>query len=95
MSAQDFGPDKLTQNEQALLTTFHCRCVVEGITEFSSDTFRKYELDRALYGDPIHAIGLLFCKAKHFRLIEEIGRKRSEIPSNHGREIRRYKWKEK
>ena len=92
MSAVTFQPEPLTPCERAVLTTFFCKLVTDGKTEFTSDDLRLYGLDKHLYGDPSHAIGLLFAKAKHYKLVEDTGRrKRSEILTNHSRENKVYR----
>lgn len=87
----DFEPEPLTRCERAVLTTLFCKLVGDAKTEFTSDDLRIYGLDKYLYGDPSKAIGLLFAKAKHFKLIVDTGkRKRSEILTNHSRENKVY-----
>lgn len=58
---------------------------------FSSDDFRRYQLDRFIR-DKQHGIGGFFAKMKHNGLIVECGYTRSTLASNHSHTIRLYKW---
>lgn len=92
MSQVSFVPEPLSPCERAVLTTLFCKLVVDNKLEFTSDDLRLYGLDKHLYGDPAHSIGLLFAKAKHYKQIEDTGRrKRSEILTNHARENKVYR----
>jgi hypothetical protein len=89
---QEFEFEPLNQNERAILHTLFCHLAVEGQTEFTSDDLRELGLDKMLYGDPSKAIGLLFAKAKHFKLIVDTDKRvPSKIESNHQREIKVYR----
>jgi len=58
-------------------------------TLFSSDTFRGMGYDKYVSR---HGIGYIFAALKKLGYAEEVGRTRSTIESNHGREIRLYQW---
>jgi len=75
-----------------LIKTFKTLCKVDGKTEFSSDDFRMYGLDRFLRGSSAHAIGGFFARLIHNRVIRQVGWKRSSLPSNRLRKIRVYEW---
>lgn len=90
MTLQQYEP--LTQQEQDLLRTFKTCLRLDSKTEFSSDDFRKYGLDRFMH-DTQHSIGGLFRKWLQLGLTEKIGYTRSTMVSNHYREIRLYRWK--
>jgi hypothetical protein len=51
-------------------------------------------LEKFLRGDLSHAVGLVFAKWVHHRLIREVGSVRSVIPSNHLRKISLYEFVE-
>jgi hypothetical protein len=86
---------KLTQLEHQLIQKLHCHLTVEMKTKFTSDDFRMLGLDRFVVGDPSKAIGLLFWKIKQNGIAEDTGeRTASIIPSNHGREIKVWKFLE-
>lgn len=59
----------------------------------SSDDFRNMSLDKDI--DHEHGIGGFFASLMKQDLIREVGRTRSKLPSNHGREIRVFRWSEK
>ena len=84
----------LTEKDRDLLRSFKRLLELDGKTEFSSDDFRMYGLDRFLK-DKAHGIGGLFAKWKHQRQIVDTGKtKRSVLPSNNLRRISVYKWKD-
>jgi len=86
-------PDKqFTDKEKDLVRTLHTLCTVDRLTTFSSDTFRMYGLDRFI-ADKAHGIGGFFAKIVANRLVEQVGWERSDLPSNHGRMVRVYRWK--
>jgi len=84
----------MTERDRFLYQKFRCHLVVEGKKQFSSDDFRACGLEKFLYGDLSHAIGLIFAKWVHNRLIREVGRTRSLIPSNHFHNIGLYEFVE-
>jgi hypothetical protein len=62
--------------------------------KFTSDDFRLLGLDRFLL-HPDKDVGILFWKMKENKIIEDTGeRTASIIPSNHGREIKVYRWRQ-
>jgi hypothetical protein len=83
---------RLTSEDEKTLKAFRTLLKLDGITEFSSDDFRRYQLDRFIV-DKVHGIGSFFSKLKHQKIAVECGQVRSQIASNHGRVIRVYKWK--
>lgn len=85
---------KLTPKEEDLLRTFRTLCRIDGRLTFSSDTFRMYGLDRFL-NDSQHGIGGLFAIWKKLGFIEKVGMTRSQIKSNHLREIKLYRFTDK
>jgi hypothetical protein len=82
----------LTSEDEKTLKAFRTLLKLDGITEFSSDDFRRYGLDRFIR-DTQHGIGSFFSKLKHEGLVVEVGSVRSTLASNHSRTIRVYKWK--
>ena len=82
----------LTIGDEKTLKAFRTLLKVDGIIEFSSDDFRRYQLDRFI-GDKVHGIGCFFAKLKHQGLVEEVGSVRSTLASNHSRVIRVYRWR--
>ncbi len=80
---------ELSLNEQDLAKHFLALCRMNRLSQFSSDDFRMYGLDRFMK-DPQHEVGSLFAKMQHARMIKPVGRKRSVLESNHIREIRVY-----
>ena len=91
LTAFDFA---MSTKDQDLLRSFRTLLKVDGKTEFTSDDFRMYGLDRFL-ADKQHSIGGLFAKWKHHKHIEDTGAtKRSVLPSNHMRRLSVYKMKE-
>ena len=82
----------LTPCEKAVMLEFHCRLITENRRKFTSDDLRRMELHKRLYGDCQHSIGLLFQKMVVEGFVREVGRARSVVESNHGREIRVYEW---
>jgi hypothetical protein len=94
MAQQQLEWHTLTRQDVELYTKFFVLCKRDGITEFTSDTFRNYNLHAQL-SDLQHGIGTLFAKWKWHRLIEEeSGRVRSQVESNHKRRISVFKFKE-
>jgi hypothetical protein len=81
----------LTDQDNKNLKAFRTLLGLDKITEFSSDDFRRYGLDRFIK-DPQHGVGSFFGKLKHQKLIVQCGYTRSQIASNHGRQIRLYQW---
>jgi len=82
----------LTHKDVTLYIQFYQLCKRDGKTQFTSDDFRNYGLHEQ-FNDTQHEIGILFAKLKWHRLIVEIGRKRSTIPSNHNRRNSVFKFK--
>ena len=82
---------KLNNLDKHLLITFRTLTAIDNNEAFSSDDFRFFGLDRYLL-DRQHGIGTFFAKLVKNEYVEEVGRKRSIIPTNHFREIRVYKW---
>ena len=78
--------------EHIVINRLRRYCEDEGLTEFSSDTFRLLNLQQFVTGS--HGIGGFFARLKHNKVVEEVGWVRSVIPSNHGRKIRVYEWTE-
>lgn len=85
---------RLSNYEKEILSAFRCRCVVEGVKEFSSDNFRGWGFDKALYGTTQHNVGLFFFKLVKLGIARKVGYKPSTIESNHLREIKVYSWVE-
>ena len=83
---------KLTSQDRFLYQKFRCHLVMEGKTQFSSDDFRAYRLHEFLFGDPSHAIGALFARWVHNKLIKKVGFVRSKVASNNLRVIRLYEF---
>jgi hypothetical protein len=52
-----------------------------------------YGLDRFI-GDKAHGIGGFFAKIVANDEVVQVGWERSALPSNHGRMVRKYRWKE-
>jgi hypothetical protein len=84
----------LTSKDEQTLKAFHALLKLDGITEFSSDNFRRYGLDRFIK-DPQHGVGCFFGKLVKNRLVEQVGYKPSDLASNHSRTIKTYRWTEK
>lgn len=81
---------QLTAKDHDLLRSFRTLLKIDEKTEFTSDDFRMYGLDRFLV-DKQHGIGGLFAKWKHAKRIKDTGAtKRSVLPSNHMRRIAVY-----
>jgi len=89
---QTLQAEPLTRSEQDILKTFHTCLQLDHKTRFTSDDFRRYGLDRFLFGEVRYAVGGFFHKLLKQRLIREVGRARSVMPTNHWREIRVYEW---
>jgi hypothetical protein len=81
----------LTAQDEKTLKAFRTLLSLDKIVEFSSDDFRRYGLDRFIR-DTQHGIGAFFAKLKHQGLAIQCGYVRSQLASNHGRQIRVYKW---
>lgn len=79
----------LTSEDNVLWSKFKALLAVDGKTQFSSDDFRDYKLDRYLY-EKQHGIGGFFARLLANGQVKEAGWKRSRIASNHGRKIRVY-----
>ncbi|MHA1286220.1 MAG: hypothetical protein ACTSPB_02330 [Candidatus Thorarchaeota archaeon] len=62
-------------------------------TRFSSDTFRRLELDKH-FNHP-NAIGAFFTNLKNNGLLKRVGETKSVIPTNKGRRIPVYVWSRK
>ena len=93
MMQQQLDWHALTSQDVELYTQFWVRCRRDGITEFTSDTFRSYNFHAQL-ADTQHGIGTLFAKWKWHKLIEEAGRVRSTVESNHRRRISVFRFKQ-
>jgi len=85
----------LSSTDRFLYQKLRSHLTVEGKTRFSSDDFRACDLEKFLHGDLSHAIGGLFARWVHHRLIREVGSVRSLIPSNHLRKISLYEFVER
>ena len=81
----------LTPLDEKNLKAFQTLLKLDNITEFSSDDFRRYGLDRFIR-DPQHGIGLFFSKLCKNKLVETVSYTRSQVASNHGHTIRTYRW---
>lgn len=84
---------KLTPTDKDLAKTFRTLCNIDNRTQFSSDTFRMYGLDRFIR-DKQHGIGGFFAKLLKAKRIVRVGWTRSKIASNNMRSIRVYEWNE-
>jgi len=82
---------KLSSKDKELIKTFRTLCNIDKRKEFSSDTFRMYQLDRFLC-DTQHGIGGFFAKLLKNGLIQKVGSTRSQIKANHLRMIFVYEW---
>jgi len=91
VSEEDF---RLSPNEQAVWVTFKCKCVVNGVRQFSSDNLRGYGLDKVLYGDEQGKLGSFFRKLLKNGLVKRVGHVASAVESSHGREIKLYEFTE-
>ncbi len=83
---------RLTGEDEKNLKAFRTLLKMDSITEFSSDDFRRYGLDRFIR-DKQHGIGGFFSKLVKNRIVEEVGFTRSTLASNHGRVVRIYVWR--
>lgn len=81
----------LTDAEERNLKAFRSLLKLDSIEVFSSDDFRRYGLDRFI-ADKQHGIGGFFRKLLKNGLVVKVGHKRSDLVSNHGHEIKTYKW---
>ena len=88
MSRPNFD-SHLTPLDERNFKAFRTLLTLDKLTEFSSDDFRRYGLDRFI-ADKAHGIGVFFGKLKANGLVERVGYVRSELASNHGREIKTY-----
>jgi hypothetical protein len=74
---------------------FRAQLELDGLTEFSSDDFRGYKLDRWMPENKRRRlIGVLFAKWKFHRFLRVVSRKKSCLPKNHDRGINVYVWTE-
>jgi hypothetical protein len=85
---------RLTHVDRDLVKSFRTLLRFDNKTQFSSDDFRLYQLDRFLNKDTAHSIGGFFSKLQHAKLARVVGEKRSVMPSNHYRFIKVYEWTE-
>ena len=85
---------RLTRVDHDLVKSFRTLLRFDNKTQFSSDDFRLYGLDRFLNRDTIHSIGGFFARLQHAKLARVVGEKRSVMPSNHYRFIKVYEWTE-
>lgn len=83
----------LTEKDMDLIRTFKTLLKLDKKTEFSSDDFRAYQLDRFIW-DKQHGIGSFFAKLSHNKITEHVGFTRSQISSNNGHTIRTYRWRD-
>lgn len=93
MSQDRLSQDKfrLTATDKDLFKTLRTLCKSDGHMQFSSDTFRMYQLDRFLLL-PKHQIGSFFAKLVNHKLIRAVGWIRSTIASNNQRKINLYEF---
>jgi hypothetical protein len=94
----------LTSKDLTLARSFYAWLQTDGLTEFTSDDFRRYGLDKRLVEHMTwlteeerekklrYLIGAQFSRWFVAELMRKVGWKRSVIPSNHKREIRVYRW---
>ena len=83
--------NQLTFTEEEVWKRFEAWLNLHQKKTFSSDYLRNYGL-HTLLRDPAHEVGAIFQTKILQGVIVEVGRTRSQIPSNHGREIRLYKF---
>jgi hypothetical protein len=83
---------RLTSKDETTLKAFQALLKLDKIEEFTSDDFRRYQLDRFIR-DKQHGIGGFFAKLCKNGLVESCGFTRSLIESNHGHTIRLYRWR--
>lgn len=84
---------QLSTRDLDLIKTMKTLLAFEHTTTFSSDTFRRFGLDR-YFPDKQHGLGGWFARLKVNKKAVEVGWIRSSYPSNHGRLIRLYKFVE-
>ena len=84
---------KLTSRDLDLIRTLKTILISEHTDTFSSDTLRKFGLDR-YFPDKAHGIGGYFARLKVNKKTVQVGWIRSTFPSNHGRKIREYQFVE-
>jgi hypothetical protein len=85
---------RLTVRDHDLVKSFRSLLKLDAKTQFSSDDFRMYGLDRYLDRDTAHSVGGFFARLQHNKLAHVIGEKRSVMPTNHFRIIKVYEWTE-
>ncbi len=83
---------RLTSKDEQTLKAFKRLLELDNITEFSSDDFRRYQLDRFIK-DTQHGIGTFFAKLVKNRMVNHVGYKASDLASNHGHTIKTYTWR--
>jgi hypothetical protein len=83
---------RLTSKDELNLKAFKTLLEKDGITVFSSDDFRRYQLDRFI-SDKQHGLGAFFSKLVKNGLAEHVGYKASELVSNHTRTIKTFRWR--
>jgi len=83
---------RLTSKDEMNLKAFKTLLEKDNITIFSSDDFRRYQLDRFI-NDPQHGIGAFFSKLVKNRKVEHVGYKASDLESNHSHTIKTYRWR--
>jgi hypothetical protein len=81
----------LTTRDHDLIRTLRTILQIEQSQTFTSDTLRLYGLDR-FFPDKIHGIGGFFARLKANGKALDVGFTRSTFPSNHGRQIRKYRF---
>jgi hypothetical protein len=84
----------LSSTDRFLYQKLRCHLAVEGKKQFSADDFRACGLVAFLHGDPAHAMGAVFAKWVHHKLIREVGRVRSQVDSNRLRKNALYEFVE-
>ena len=84
---------KLTSRDHDLIRTLKTILIAEHTDRFSSDTLRRFGLDR-YFPDKAHGIGGYFARLKVNKKVIQVGWVRSTFPSNHGRHIREYQFTE-
>ncbi len=77
--------------ELDLIRTFKTLTKIDNLTQFSSDDFRMYGLDRFIK-DRQHGIGGFFAKLVKNKIVRQVGHKHSVVPSSHFHEIKVYEW---
>ena len=83
----------LTVRDHDLIRTLKTILISEHTDTFSSDTLRRFGLDR-YFPDKAHGIGGYFARLKVNKKAVQVGWIRSTFPSNHGRKIREYQFTE-